>query len=65
MSEASEVCRHSQFGFHSPAEASNALITAKHIFDRLLREVVTDYSGDGTDLEAELRELKAALSKLR
>lgn len=53
------VCK---LGFCSPAEASNALITAKRMFDRLLREVISEYAGEDADLDAELRELKQALS---
>jgi RNA polymerase sigma-70 factor (ECF subfamily) len=55
----------SKLGFRSPAEASNALITAKRMFDRLLREVIAEYAGEGADLGAELRELKQALSGAR
>jgi RNA polymerase sigma-70 factor (ECF subfamily) len=52
-----------QFGFRSPAEASNALITGRRQFSRLLREVVAEYAGAGADVEAELRDLMRALSK--
>jgi len=51
-----------RFGFRSPAEASNALITARRQFARLLSEVVAEYAGAGADVEAELRELMRALS---
>lgn len=51
-----------RFGFRSPAEASNALITARRQFSRLLREVVAEYAGAGEDVETELRELMRALS---
>jgi hypothetical protein len=34
-----------RLGFRSPAEASNALITARRQFDRLLREIVAEYAG--------------------
>lgn len=51
-----------KLGFRSPAEASNALVTAKRMFDRLLREVISEYAGEGADLDAELRELKRALT---
>ena len=50
-----------RLGFRSPAEASNALITAKRQFDRLLHEVVAEYAGPDADVEAELRELHRAL----
>jgi DNA-directed RNA polymerase specialized sigma24 family protein len=51
-----------RFGFRSPAEASNALITARRQFARLLSEVVAEYAGAGADVEAELRDLMCALS---
>ncbi len=51
-----------QLGFQSPGEASNALTTAKRQFDRLLRQVVAEYAGEGSDVEEELRELKLAAS---
>jgi len=51
-----------QFGLSSPAEASNALVTGKRQFDRLLHAVVAEYAGDGAEVETELRELKRALS---
>jgi hypothetical protein len=52
-----------RFGFRSPAEASNALITAKRQFDRILHEVVGEYAGKGADLEAAIVELRCALSE--
>ena len=51
-----------EFGFQSPAQASNALITAKRQFDRILREVVAEYAGARADVEEEIRELKLSLS---
>jgi hypothetical protein len=51
-----------RFSFRSPAEASNALITARRQFARLLRQAVAEYAGAGADVEAELRELMRALS---
>jgi len=51
-----------RFGFRSPAEAANVLITGKRMFERLLRQVVAEYAGEGAELEDELRELKRALS---
>lgn len=48
-----------RFGFESPLQASNALTTAKRIFERALREVVAEYD----DPEAELEELRAILSQ--
>ena len=51
-----------KLGFASPAEASNCLVTGKRMFARTLREVVTEYAGEGANVEAELADLMAALS---
>lgn len=51
-----------KYGFRSPAEASNVLITAKRHFDRVLRQVVAEYAGDGADVEEEILALKRVLS---
>jgi hypothetical protein len=51
-----------RFGFRSPAETANALITAKRQFDRLLHDVIADYAGGPAEVEEEIRELKRALS---
>jgi RNA polymerase sigma-70 factor (ECF subfamily) len=53
------VCK---FGYASPAQASNALVNAKRMFQRILREVIGEYSGGTEDIDAELDELMAALS---
>jgi len=50
--------------FRSPAEAANALLTAKRMFHRLLREVVAEYAGEGADVEAEIRELRLELGRV-
>lgn len=47
-----------RFGFQSPTQASNALLTAKRMFARALREVVAEYD----DPEAELNELRMILA---
>ena len=52
-----------RLGFRSPAEASNALITAKRAFARLFREVVSEYTGAGADVEEEIRELRLELNR--
>ena len=52
----------SDLGFSSPAEAANALTTAKRQFDRILREVIAEYAGEGAEIELELRELKHVLA---
>ena len=50
-------------GFTSPAQASNALITAKRSFNRILREVVAEYARDTEEVEEELRQLMLSLSQ--
>ena len=50
------------FGFVSPTQASNCLVTAKRMFARALREVVTEYAGEGANVEAELADLMTILS---
>ena len=49
-----------RFGFASPAQASNALITAKRMFGRVLASVVGEYARD--DIEAEIADLRKILS---
>ncbi|MGH7971534.1 MAG: hypothetical protein ACREIC_22680 [Limisphaerales bacterium] len=51
-----------EFDYSSPAEAANALVTAKRMFQSTLREVVAEYAGDGEDVESAIRELKQALT---
>ena len=50
-----------RFGFASPAVASNALVTAKRMFERNLRAVVGEYAGDNSDVDREIAELRAAV----
>lgn len=50
------------FGFTSPAQASNALITAKRMSARLLQDVVVETVEKASDVEAEIRELREILS---
>jgi hypothetical protein len=52
-----------RYGFRSPSDASNALVTAKRMFGRLLREVVREYAVDEDDVDAEIRELQEILSQ--
>jgi len=54
-----------RIGFSSPAEASNALITGKRMFHRLLRQVVAEYAGEGADMEDEIHELRRELGRVR
>lgn len=51
-------------GFESARQASNAIVTAKREFGKILRAVVSRYAADEADVDAELRELKAALARL-
>jgi DNA-directed RNA polymerase specialized sigma24 family protein len=55
-----EVVR--RLGFASPAQASNALVTGKRTFARLLRAVIGEYAADPGEVEAELNDLWAAVS---
>lgn len=50
------------FGLASPDQASNVLVTGKRTFARLLRQAVAEYADDA-DVEQELMELKAILSR--
>jgi RNA polymerase sigma-70 factor (ECF subfamily) len=51
-----------RFGFASPVQASNALITAKRTFARILRAVIAEYAG-ADEFEAELRDLQQILAR--
>ena len=58
----SELAR--RHGFESARQASNAIITAKREFGKVLRVVVGRYANDDADVDAELRELRAVLARL-
>ena len=51
-----------QYGFQSPAQASNVLISAKRMFARLLREVISEYAFSEEEVESEIQELYQSLS---
>jgi len=51
-----------EFGFRSPTEASNALVTAKRMFVRALRAVVAEYAGNEEAVDKEIDDLRAILS---
>ena len=51
-----------EFGFVSAAAASNALVTAKRMFQRALRSVVTEYVDEPGQVDAEIADLRAALA---
>jgi hypothetical protein len=53
-----------RFGFRSPTEASNALVTAKRMFVRALRAVVAEYARDQDGVDREIEELRAILSQV-
>jgi len=52
-----------KFGFRSPMEASNALVTAKRMFVRALRAVVAEYVRDNHGIDREIEDLRAILSR--
>ncbi len=56
-----EVCQ--RFGFASPEQASNALVTAKRKFQRAFEKVAALYQHDGEEAEDVLRELIGILSR--
>jgi RNA polymerase sigma-70 factor (ECF subfamily) len=51
-----------RFGFQSPAQASNVLITAKRMFVRMLRSVVAEFVEGEENIDAEIDELRAILA---
>lgn len=53
----------SRFGFRSPSQASNALLTAKRMFERTLRAVVGEYASSPGEVEDEIRDLRTILSR--
>jgi RNA polymerase sigma-70 factor (ECF subfamily) len=50
-----------RFGFSSPAVASNALVTAKRMFERSLRSVVGEYTSDEREIDREIADLRRAV----
>ena len=54
-----------RFGFQSPSQASNILITAKRMFARLMRSVVGEYALGNEEIESEIRELMEVLARTR
>lgn len=51
-----------RFKFKSPAQASNVLITAKRMFERILRALVAEYA-DESQIDAEINDLRDVLSR--
>lgn len=52
-----------RFGFQSPIQASNALITAKRMYARMLRSAVGEYVDDEAEIEEEIAVLREILSR--
>jgi RNA polymerase sigma-70 factor (ECF subfamily) len=52
-----------RLGFQSPAQATNALATAKRMFRRMLRGVIGDYARDDVEIDEELADLKRVLTE--
>ena len=52
-------------GFESPAQAANALVTAKRMFERVLRTTVGEYAKDPAAIDEEIQDLRAILSSAR
>jgi len=50
-----------RFGFQSPSQASNTLVTAKRMYARVLRSVIGEYARDAAEVEAEIDELHRVL----
>ena len=53
-----------RFKFATPAEATNALVTAKRMYLRMLRSVVAEYA-EGAEVDEELARLKKVLAGAR
>ena len=52
-----------QYGFRSPAQAANVLITAKRMFARFVRAVIAEYMEEDGNVETEITELKRILAQ--
>jgi RNA polymerase sigma-70 factor (ECF subfamily) len=50
-------------GFRSPMQASNALMTAKRMYARVLRAVIGDYATDDAEIDSEIDDLKRILAQ--
>ncbi|NQT11663.1 MAG: sigma-70 family RNA polymerase sigma factor [Planctomycetes bacterium] len=51
-----------RFGFQSPSQVSNVLVTAKRMYARVLRSVVGEYAQSSEEIESEINELKQILA---
>ena len=52
-----------KFPLASPLHASNALVTAKRTFQRLLREIIAEYAADEAEVDSEIQDLFAIVSQ--
>ena len=53
-----------RYGYRSPTQMWNAVRTGKHIYARVLRAVIAEYSGGGEEVETELRDLREICARL-
>lgn len=51
-----------QFGFRSPLQAANALTSAKRMFERNLRSILSRYSQTEQEVDEEILDLRAVLA---
>jgi hypothetical protein len=56
-----ELCR--RLRLESPVQSANALGSAKRLFTRIFRAVVSEYAADESEVESELRELWQIFSR--
>lgn len=54
-----------RLGYASPIQASNVVMNAKRMFQRILRQVIGEYAAGARDVEREIDELMGALSIAR
>lgn len=52
-----------RFGFTTPTQAANALVTAKRMFQRQLRAIVAEYAASPEHVEEEIRDLLTILAR--
>jgi DNA-directed RNA polymerase specialized sigma24 family protein len=51
-----------RFELESPAKAANLLITGKRMFERILRQIVSAYAADDSEIDSEITDLISILS---
>jgi len=52
-----------RFGFQSPSQAANAVITGKRMFHRILRSTIGEYARDESEIDEEIRDFRQALEQ--